>query len=71
VSPDETSEAFAMIQMIVPPGGTIPLHSHADLEVFYMLEGTLDFLQADGDSNRWLASYATGAVLNVDGGFTA
>jgi hypothetical protein len=36
-----------------------------------MLEGTLDFLQADGDSNRWLASYATGAVLNVDGGFTA
>ena len=40
-------------------------------EVFYMLKGTLDFLQCDGDSNRWLASYAAGAVLNVDGGFTA
>jgi quercetin dioxygenase-like cupin family protein len=42
VSPDETSEAFAMIRMIVPPGGAIPLHGHTDPEVFSMLEGTLD-----------------------------
>lgn len=51
VSPNETSEAFAMIRMIVPPGGTIRLHSHADPEVFYMLEGELEFVQYDGDSN--------------------
>jgi quercetin dioxygenase-like cupin family protein len=50
--------------MSVAPGGTIPLHSHADPEVFYMLEGTLEFLQYDGDAYRWPA-VKSGEVICV------
>jgi hypothetical protein len=42
--------------MIVPPWVAIPLHSHADPEVFYVIEGTIEFLQYDGDSSRWLTA---------------
>src|SRR5262245_13872608 len=54
VAPPKASGAFGIARMIVPPGVAIPLHSHADPEVFYVLEGTLEFLQYDGASSRWM-----------------
>jgi quercetin dioxygenase-like cupin family protein len=56
VAPAEASGAFGIFRMIVPPGVAIPLHSHADPEVFDVLEGTGEFLQYEGDSSRWLTA---------------
>jgi hypothetical protein len=39
------SEAFAFMNSIVPSGVTIPLHSHQDPEVFFVIDGTLEVLQ--------------------------
>jgi hypothetical protein len=43
VTPADASEAFALI----------PLRSHADPEVLFVLAGELQFLQDDGSSSRW------------------
>jgi quercetin dioxygenase-like cupin family protein len=56
VASAEASGAFGIVRMIVPPGVAIPLHSCADPEVFYVLEGTVEFLQYEGDSSRWLTA---------------
>jgi hypothetical protein len=52
VTPAQTSGAFAVIRGIGPPGVAIPLHSHADPEVLFVLEGELEVVQDDGDSSR-------------------
>ena len=49
VTPAQSSEAFTLIRGIVLPGVAIPLHSHADPEVLFVLEGELDVLQYEGD----------------------
>ena len=54
VTPAQASEAFTLIRGIVPPGVAIPLHSHADPEVLFVLEGELDVLQYKGDSSHWI-----------------
>ena len=56
VTPAQASEAFALMRGIVPPGVAIPLHSHADPEVFVVLEGELDVLQYEGDTSHWLTA---------------
>lgn len=44
VSGDETNGAYAVIEMTVPPGGGPPPHSHPKTqEMFYLLEGELEF----------------------------
>lgn len=50
----------------VPAGIGIPLHSHANPEVFFILEGLLEVWQYDGGSGRWLtATY--GDVICIPG----
>src|SRR5271170_7758837 len=36
-----------------PAGAVIPLHSHADPEVFYILGGSMKVFQDDGESLGW------------------
>ena len=42
------------MRAVLPPSIAIPLHSHPDPEVFYILDGALEFLQYDEESSRWL-----------------
>jgi quercetin dioxygenase-like cupin family protein len=56
VTPTQASEAFALMRGIVPPGVSIPLHSHSDPEVVVILEGKLDVLQYEGDTSHWLTT---------------
>jgi quercetin dioxygenase-like cupin family protein len=56
VTPAQSSGAFALMRGTVPPGVAIPLHSHADPEVLFVLEGELDVLPFDGDSRHWLTT---------------
>jgi quercetin dioxygenase-like cupin family protein len=62
VTPAQSFEAFALIRAIVPPGVAIPLHSHADPEVLFVLEGELNVLQYEGDAIHWLTTKPGEAV---------
>ena len=66
VSPAETSGAFGIMRAIVPPSIAIPLHSHADPEVFFVLEGLLEVLRW-GEVSQWLTAQV-GDVICVPGG---
>ena len=66
VEPAEASGAFAVMRAMVPPGIAIPLHSHADPEVLFVLDGMLQFLRYDADSFQWLAA-GPGDVVSIPG----
>lgn len=38
----------------IPPGGIVPLHSHADPEIFIMQSGDLDGLSQSPEGFRWV-----------------
>jgi quercetin dioxygenase-like cupin family protein len=47
-SGEDTGGAYALIEMLLPPGGGPPLHLHErEEESFYILEGTLQFQVGD------------------------
>lgn len=56
VDPAATSDAFGVIRGIIAPGVVVPLHSHADPEVIYVLDGALEFLRNEGDLHHWLTA---------------
>jgi quercetin dioxygenase-like cupin family protein len=66
VNPADTGGAFAIMRATVPFGIGIPLHSHADPEVFFVLEGLMEVLQYDGSSSRWLSA-SPGDVICIPG----
>jgi mannose-6-phosphate isomerase-like protein (cupin superfamily) len=52
---DQTAGSFGMIHAWVPPGGGPPPHIHHEAdEIFYLLDGTLDF--QDGEQIRRASS---------------
>ena len=51
VSPDEAETEICLIRGTMPPGVAVPLHSHADIELFYILEGSVEAFQATAP--RW------------------
>jgi quercetin dioxygenase-like cupin family protein len=66
VDPADASGAFGLIQGVVAPGVTIPLHSHADPEVIFVLDGALEFLQHNGKAGRWLTA-RRGETISIPG----
>ncbi|WP_199562734.1 cupin domain-containing protein [Pedobacter chinensis] len=49
ISGEQTGGNYAVIEMIVPPGGGPPPHSHPDTqEMFYVLEGEVEFKTETG-----------------------
>jgi quercetin dioxygenase-like cupin family protein len=44
------------MKSIVPPHMAIPLHSHADPEVLFVLQGEMEVLKHVGDSGSWLTA---------------
>lgn len=51
LSGDQTNHAYVVIEMLVPPGGGPPPHSHPDTqEMFYLMEGELEFKTEAGKS---------------------
>jgi quercetin dioxygenase-like cupin family protein len=66
VDPAEAAEAFGLIRGVVAPGIAIPLHSHADPEVMFVLDGALEFLQHNGKAGRWLTA-RRGEIISIPG----
>lgn len=66
VDPVEALGAFGLIRGVVAPGIAIPLHSHADPEVMFVLDGALEFLKHNGKAGRWLTA-RRGEVISIPG----
>jgi quercetin dioxygenase-like cupin family protein len=66
VDPAEAAGAFGLVRGVIAPGVAIPLHSHADPEVMFVLDGALEFLQHDGTAGRWLTA-RRGEFISIPG----
>jgi quercetin dioxygenase-like cupin family protein len=59
----DADDECCLIKTVVPSGVTVPIHSHADREIFYILSGELQGMT----KGQWRA-YHTGDVFDVPGG---
>ena len=66
VTPNETGDEISLFKGILPPGVVIPLHSHAEPEVFYVLEGSLGVYRESGQPQGW-STTQPGGVLAIPG----
>ena len=65
-SSDETGADICLIRGTMPPGVAVPLHSHGDVEVFYVLEGSVECFQSRDGTPRW-TTLGEGDVVSVPG----
>ena len=65
-SRDETGSEICIIRGTIPPGVAVPLHSHADVELFYVLEGSLEAYQFRNGNDGW-ASFGPGEIVSISG----
>jgi len=65
-SPEEVGVGICLIRGTVPPAVAVPLHSHSDLEIFYVLEGAMEIFQSKEDTGGW-TTVGVGAVAVIPG----
>src|SRR5580693_8903261 len=65
-TPEQINDQIGLMRSTVPSGVVIPLHSHADPEIFYALNGSLEVFQAEGPSAGWQTANA-GEVVSIPG----
>src|ERR1700732_5601721 len=65
-APEQINDQITLMRATVPSGFVIPLHSHADPEIFYVLNGSLEVFQAEGPSAGWQTANA-GEVVSIPG----
>jgi quercetin dioxygenase-like cupin family protein len=65
-SPDDERNDFCVLKGMIPPGTSVPLHSHADTEDFLVISGAVEGLQHDTQGYTWIAAKA-GDYIHVPG----
>ena len=65
-TPEQINDQISVMRGTVPSGVVIPLHSHADPEIFYVLDGSLEVFQAEDPSEGWQTINA-GNVVSIPG----
>jgi quercetin dioxygenase-like cupin family protein len=60
------TEEFCVMRGVVPPGVTVPLHSHDDAEDFYIVSGTQQVLVETALGLKWVDAHA-GDYVRVSG----
>jgi quercetin dioxygenase-like cupin family protein len=65
-TPEQINDQISVMRGTVPSGVVIPLHSHADPEVFYVLNGSLEVFHAEGPSEGW-KTVTAGEVVSIPG----
>src|SRR6202022_2399702 len=65
-TPEQINDRITLMRATVPSGIVIPLHSHADPEIFYVLNGSLEVFQAEGPSAGWQTVNAA-EVVSIPG----
>lgn len=66
-TPEQCGADLSVMRCGIPGGAVIPLHSHSDPEVFYLLEGRVDVFQDAGTASGWRTAGA-GEVVTIAGG---
>ena len=66
---DESEEEVApcLLRGTIPPGLSVPMHSHVDYETFYVLSGEVEILTEHNGESRWLPA-KTGNVIQIPPG---
>src|SRR6202451_3335750 len=65
-TPEQINDQICLMRGTVLSGVQIPLHSHADPEIFYVLNGSIEVFQAEGQSAGWQIVTA-GEVVSIPG----
>src|ERR1700723_1731991 len=65
-TPEQINDQITLMRGTVPSIVVIPLHSHADPEIFYVLNGSLEVFQAEGPSEGW-KTVTAGEVVSIPG----
>ena len=61
IDSEQTSGAYSLVDMLIPPNGGPPPHSHAKFqEAFYIIEGEIEVVTKDG---KYTAS--KGSLVNI------
>ena len=66
-TPEQNGADVSVMRGGVPAGAVVPLHSHADAEIFYVTEGSMEVFQDDGQSSGWQTA-GVGDVVTIAGG---
>src|ERR1700750_744358 len=62
ITPEQSSGKISLYRGTLPSGIVVPLHSHPEPEVFYVLEGTLEVYQESAAPQDWSISRAGNVV---------
>ena len=66
-SPQEPGNDICVMRGVIPPGVVVPLHSHADVEDFFILSGQAQALKQVPEGYEWLDGKA-GDLIHIPGG---
>ncbi len=66
VAPEQADGKISLYRGTLSPGVVVPLHSHPETEVFYVLAGDLEAYQESGPQRGWSTTSA-GSVLAIPG----
>ena len=66
-SPQEASIDFCVLKGVIPPGVSVPLHSHPDTEDFFVISGEVQALRQGAQGYEWIVAKA-GDHLHVPSG---
>ena len=66
-SPSEAEAVYCVMRGTMPPGVTVPLHSHPDVESFFLLSGAVQMLTQREDTCAWL-DVKPGSFIHIPSG---
>ena len=66
-SPSEAEAVYCVMRGTMPPGVTVPLHSHPDVEGFFLLSGAVQVLTQGGDTCAW-RNVQPGSFIHIPSG---
>jgi quercetin dioxygenase-like cupin family protein len=67
VPPTQSGDEIAMMHSVIGPGTVIPLHSHIDPELFFVLEGSIEVYRAGEGFDGWAVAEAGDSFLISSG----
>jgi quercetin dioxygenase-like cupin family protein len=57
-SPEDEQNDFCVVKGTIPPGISVPLHAHADIEDFFVISGSVEALQHEAQGYTWITAQA-------------
>lgn len=65
--PEEEQNDFCVLKGTIPPGVSVPLHSHPDTEDFLVISGSVECLRQETEGYEWIGATA-GDYIHVPAG---